>query len=157
MEDSSINDTCLLFDSHFEGGNLLCAFKSKKQLNTYTLFMQNDTNTYGYNQWFYFSIRNMKVNTKYTFRIANFVSINLCRKNHIPSLIMDFNPFFFPEIKPSNKEMGGIETVWKSAMLLPYFLRLVVQNITHQSLVFISKVQMIMYLYLLMPLTVTAN
>jgi hypothetical protein len=34
--------------------------------------MQNDTNTYGYNQWFYFSIRNAKSKTKYTFKIANF-------------------------------------------------------------------------------------
>lgn len=37
--------------------------------------MQNDTNTYGYNQWFYFSIRNAKRNTKYTFKIANYVII----------------------------------------------------------------------------------
>lgn len=37
--------------------------------------MQNDTNTYGYNQWFYFSVRNMKINTKYTFRISNFVPL----------------------------------------------------------------------------------
>ena len=88
MNDSGVNETCLLFDSQFEGGNLLCAYKSRKELNTYTLFMQNDTNTYGYNQWFYFSVRNMKVNTKYTFRIANFVLLLLCRKNRIRSLIM---------------------------------------------------------------------
>ena len=51
----------LLIDSKLEGGNLLCAFKHRKQLNTYTLFMQNDTNTYGYNQWFYFSVEGMVV------------------------------------------------------------------------------------------------
>lgn len=36
--------------------------------------MQNDTNTYGYNQWFYFSVQNAKKNTVYTFRIANYVT-----------------------------------------------------------------------------------
>lgn len=38
--------------------------------------MQNDSNSYGYNQWFYFSIRNMRVKTNYKFTIVNF------RKNH---------------------------------------------------------------------------
>jgi len=37
--------------------------------------MQNDTNTYGYNQWFYFSIRGAKSKQKYIFKIANFVMI----------------------------------------------------------------------------------
>lgn len=74
MSEQPYSENCLIFDSRFEGGNLLCAFRAKKETNTYILFMQNDTNTYGYNQWFYFSIRNMKNNTKYTFRVANFVS-----------------------------------------------------------------------------------
>lgn len=34
--------------------------------------MQNDTNTNGYNQWFYFSIKNAQVGVKYYFRILNF-------------------------------------------------------------------------------------
>lgn len=37
--------------------------------------MQNDTNTYGYNQWFYFSVKNLKVGNHYTFKIVNFVTI----------------------------------------------------------------------------------
>lgn len=45
--------------------------------------MQNDTNTYGYNQWFYFSIRNAKKKTSYTFKIANYVRNTLYRGNHI--------------------------------------------------------------------------
>ena len=75
--------------------------------------MQNDTNTYGYNQWFYFSIRNMKVNTKYTFRIANFVKNNLYRKSLILSLIMDFNLFCFHLLRQENKEEVGIVMEWK--------------------------------------------
>jgi hypothetical protein len=39
--------------------------------------MQNDTNTYGYNQWFYFAIKNTRPGKVYTFRIANFVLVVL--------------------------------------------------------------------------------
>jgi len=39
--------------------------------------MQNDTNTYGYNQWFYFAVREAQPNIKYTFNIVNFVTISL--------------------------------------------------------------------------------
>lgn len=39
--------------------------------------MHNDTNTYGYNQWFYFAIKNVKSNVKYTFKIANYVKIDI--------------------------------------------------------------------------------
>ena len=41
-------DDNLVFDSKFEGGNLLSAYRVMKAEQTYTLFMQNDTNTYGY-------------------------------------------------------------------------------------------------------------
>lgn len=36
--------------------------------------MQNDTNTLGYNQWFYFSVHHNQANVKYTFKIVNFVT-----------------------------------------------------------------------------------
>lgn len=45
--------------------------------------MQNDTNTYGYNQWFYFSIKNAKKKTSYTLKIANYVITTLYRENRI--------------------------------------------------------------------------
>lgn len=41
------------FDSRFECGNLLYAYRVNE--NEYDLVLQNDTNTKGYNQWFYFS------------------------------------------------------------------------------------------------------
>lgn len=48
--------------------------------------MANDTNTMGYNQWFYFAVQNMKTSTKYTFRVVNYVSQGLSReKNSISS------------------------------------------------------------------------
>lgn len=51
------------------------AFKHKLIQNYYTLFLQNDTNSYGYNQWFYYSIKNVKSKTNYKFNIVNLVII----------------------------------------------------------------------------------
>lgn len=36
--------------------------------------MENDTNSLGYNQWFYFSVQHNQANVRYTFRIVNFVT-----------------------------------------------------------------------------------
>ena len=49
------------------------AFKYLNSPQTYMLFMQNDTNTRGYNQWFYFSITNAEPGIPYRFHILNFV------------------------------------------------------------------------------------
>ena len=43
--------------------------------------MSNDTNTLGYNQWFYFSLRNMKKKVKYVFKIVNYVFVDVFREN----------------------------------------------------------------------------
>ena len=42
--------------------------------------MQNDTNTKGYNQWFYFSIKNAEPGIPYRFHILNFVLVSLSRE-----------------------------------------------------------------------------
>ena len=59
----------LLFDSKFECGNLGLALK--KSDNEYDLFMQNDINTKGHTQWFYFKVQNTQSST-YKFNILNF-------------------------------------------------------------------------------------
>lgn len=71
------NDTTLLFESRFECGNLLCAFKTEDTplVNKYQLVLQNDTNTTGYVQWFFFRITNIKKQKKVAMNI-----INLMRK-----------------------------------------------------------------------------
>ena len=56
-----------------EGENLLCTLKSLAEENNYFLFIQNDTNTYGYNQCVYLSINNAKKFIDCTFKIVNFV------------------------------------------------------------------------------------
>lgn len=71
-EEYSFSNDDLHFDSRFENGNLHCAFR-RRNCHEYHLFMSNDTNTLGYNQWFYFSLRNMRAQTKYSFKVANYV------------------------------------------------------------------------------------
>lgn len=43
------------FESRFESGNLL-RVKQLSSKSTYLLLLQDDTNTTGYNQWFYFRL-----------------------------------------------------------------------------------------------------
>jgi len=64
------NDKTLIFESRFESGNLLCAFKTEEE-NNYQLYLQNDTNTTGYIQWFFFRVSNTKKGNKATFTIIN--------------------------------------------------------------------------------------
>ena len=70
-------DKTLIFESRFESGNLLCAFKTEEE-NNYQLYLQNDTNTTGYIQWFFFRVSNTKKGNK-----TNFTIINMLRKRCI--------------------------------------------------------------------------
>ena len=63
-------DKTLIFESRFESGNLLAAFKTEEE-NNYQLYLQNDTNTTGYIQWFFFRVSNTKKGNKSTFTIIN--------------------------------------------------------------------------------------
>ena len=69
----------LVFDSHFESGNLHSAFRvfaEETRLPTnqhiYDLYMHNDVYTNGHTQWFYFSVTNMRAGDEVTFNIKNF-------------------------------------------------------------------------------------
>ena len=64
------NDNTLIFESRFESGNLLCAFRTSDE-NSYQLYLQNDTNTTGYIQWFFFRVSNTKKGRKVNFNIIN--------------------------------------------------------------------------------------
>ena len=58
-------DETLIFESRFESGNLLCAFKIEE--DNYQLYLQNDTNTTGYIQWFFFRVSNTRKGKKNKF------------------------------------------------------------------------------------------
>ena len=79
------------FESNFECGNLQLTYlincsKEKneekinnifsgninKEIDNYQLFLQNDTNTLGYSQWFFFRIKNGKKKQKINLNIMNF-------------------------------------------------------------------------------------
>ena len=61
------------FDSNFESGNLAAAIKVSE--TEYDLVLQNDTNTQGYIQWFFYKVRAPKTQ-KYTFNILNHTKSN---------------------------------------------------------------------------------
>jgi len=64
-------DKTLVFESRFESGNLCLAIKASD--NEYNLFMQNDVNTQGHTQWFFFRVENTNAHTSIKFNIMNFV------------------------------------------------------------------------------------
>ena len=74
------NDNTLIFESRFESGNLLCAFRTEDE-NSYQLYLQNDTNTTGYIQWFFFRVSNTKKGRKVNFNIINMLR-KTCIYNH---------------------------------------------------------------------------
>lgn len=60
-------------DSDFESGNLCRAYSSMiSGEKEYFLLVENDLNTYGYNNWFFFRFRNQEKGTK-RFHIVNLI------------------------------------------------------------------------------------
>ena len=74
------NDKTLIFESRFESGNLLAAFRTEDE-DSYQLYLQNDTNTTGYIQWFFFRVSNTKKGRKVNFNIINMLR-KTCIYNH---------------------------------------------------------------------------
>ena len=71
-------DPTLIFESRFNSGNLDLAIKVDD--NYYKLIMQNDSNTKGNCQWFYFKVSNTKQKATVHFEIMNFVFPNSGQK-----------------------------------------------------------------------------
>ena len=119
--------------------------------------MQNDTNTYGYNQWFYFSIRNMTPNVKYTFKIVNYVQIASFREN--PTLFLKrgnkFLLFLFLRRRPTETDGTEMEQAYVTIHL--YFDKRIVRNTTLYSSTYNLSIRTIMWLFLLTHLTVIQN
>jgi len=64
------DDKTLLFESRFESGNLYLAQKVSDL--EYNLMMQNDINTSGHTQWFFFQVKNTRKDMNVKFNIMNF-------------------------------------------------------------------------------------
>ena len=62
-------DQTLIFESRFESGNLLSSTKISD--NEYDLILQNDINTNGHTQWYFFRVSNTRKGKKVKFNIVN--------------------------------------------------------------------------------------
>ncbi len=70
-----ISGTDLLFDSHFESGNLHQAFRKKTHLSNfaeYDLILNHDVHSIGHTQWFYFSVSNVTAGMVVKFNVGTF-------------------------------------------------------------------------------------
>ena len=67
--DPGENDPTLVFESRFECGNLWMAVKVSD--NEYNLVLQNDINTKGHTQWFYFRVNNTSQDLQVKFNVIN--------------------------------------------------------------------------------------
>ena len=67
----SKSDPTLIFESRFESGNLCTAIKINRR--SYYLLLQNDINSDGSTQWFYFKVKNTTKDLEVTFNIMNLV------------------------------------------------------------------------------------
>jgi cytosolic carboxypeptidase protein 2/3 len=65
------NDRTLVFESRFESGNLQLVSKVSEQ--EYNLVIQNDINSKGHTQWFYFRVTNVKKGAKVKFNLLNMI------------------------------------------------------------------------------------
>lgn len=63
------NDDTLIFESRFESGNLMKAFRVG--LNEYNLYLNPDTNNNKHTRWFYFKLSNVRKGLPYRFNINN--------------------------------------------------------------------------------------
>ena len=63
-------DKTLVFESRFESGNLSMALKVAP--DEYNLVLQNDINSKGNTQWFYFQIKNLSADLDIKYNIVNF-------------------------------------------------------------------------------------
>lgn len=68
-------DKTLVFESRFEAGNLKLALKKSEK--EYDLYVQNDVNTRGNTQWFFFRVHNTTKGHRVLFNIKNFVLLFL--------------------------------------------------------------------------------
>ncbi|KAL4483318.1 hypothetical protein ABPG72_007960 [Tetrahymena utriculariae] len=71
LQYSIMKKESLIFSSEFESGNLFTAYQISE--NHYELILQNDINTKGNTQWFFFKVQNTKKNQTVTFTILNLI------------------------------------------------------------------------------------
>ena len=61
-----------MIDSDFESGNICRAYVNVDEEKEYYLLIENDMNTYGYNNWFFYRLKNRQKGRR-RFTIVNFI------------------------------------------------------------------------------------
>lgn len=78
----------LTFDSVFESGNLAIALKASE--TEYNLILQNDVNTNGHTQWYYFKVRtNFTHTTRIKFNLVNMYKPKSLYQQGLRVLVLD--------------------------------------------------------------------
>jgi hypothetical protein len=67
----------IAFDSTFESGNLSLVYIPKATPNYYYLILDDDTNTHGYNEWFFFRVSNLPA------AVITFCIVNMHKKTSL--------------------------------------------------------------------------
>ena len=93
----SQGDQTLIFESRFESGNLETVFKLSP--TEYNLVLQNDINTKGNTQWFFFNVKNTTKSLKVKFNI-----INLCKSDSLYNQGMQV--LVYSESAEANEQKG---------------------------------------------------
>ena len=89
-------DKTILFESRFESGNLAAALKVNP--NDYLLLLQNDVNTSGHTQWFFFRTTNVTPGQ------VRFNMLNLCKPDSLYNEGMKI--LVYSERMASHKDVG---------------------------------------------------
>ena len=90
------NDTTLVFESRFESGNL--AAVTKVGDNDYHMLLQNDVNTGGHTQWFFFRVNNVVMGE------VRFNMLNLCKPDSLYNEGMKI--LVYSERKAAHRDVG---------------------------------------------------
>ena len=90
------DDDTIQFESRFESGNLAVAVKVNSQ--EYLLLLQNDVNTSGRTQWFFFRTSNVKAGE------VRFSMLNLCKPDSLYNEGMKI--LVYSEKTASQKDVG---------------------------------------------------
>ena len=86
----------LAFDSIFESGNLAVAQKVSDQ--EYNLVLQNDVNTLGHTQWFFFRVKtNFKNKTTVRFHMLNLLKPRSLYEEGLKVLVLDCKGYDFDQ------------------------------------------------------------
>jgi hypothetical protein len=99
------SENTLKFNSSFESGNLSKAVKVNE--NEYDLYLEYDTETQGYTQWFYFSVKSYKAKHTVKFNI-----LNMSKPNSL--FTKGLQPLYFSSKTSKNWQRGGSEISYLS-------------------------------------------